>query len=143
MFHRGLAVAAAAVYLQCSPALAGDVVTLRCDFPEQGKVHAHYSDVVADAKGISITDYSTNKDTGKLEYVKIYDENEKKENREAYYRINRAEIAWGSTSNIFGLIMILSSSIDLRSGIEKDDVKMISKGKIDESPTQTGHCKPN
>ncbi len=137
-------VAMALSCFETSRALAADVVTLRCDFPTQGKIPAHFSEIIADQKGISVTDYITDKETGKLQYVKGYTSNSKEETKESYCRINSVEIAWGSTYKIAGTMAIFDSSIDLRTSVEKDDSKMIGgKDGMSEQPTQTGHCVPH
>ena len=132
----------AAVLLLVPAAHADTVVKLRCDFKEQGGVHAHWSTVIADQAGISITDYSANPD-GTTGYVKAYTTNKKEEARSEYYRINSAEIAWGSQSTLGGVVLKLDSSIDLGSGVEKDDVVMFMKGDMKQRPTNTGYCKSN
>ena len=117
MFACRLMVSASFACLLSSIALAGDVVTLRCDFPEEAKSTARYSNIIADDKGISLAHYSTNKDTGNLEYQKYYVSNEKEASRESRYRINKAEIAVRIIFTFIDTILILDSSIDLRSMI--------------------------
>jgi hypothetical protein len=134
--HQFLRVATALVILESSQALAGDVITLQCDFP------GYYDKIIADQKGISITEYKQNKETGKLEYVKVYYENKKDETSEQYYRINSAEIAWGSTYNLLGTVVKLDSTIDLRAGTVREDTMIMGK-EIKQRPTEAGTCKPD
>ena len=90
MLHRKLlCLAVALIVLEGSQAFAADVITLRCDFPQ---AKAHYNNVVADQRGISITSYTRDDETGKLQYVRNYTENKKDDSSETYYRINSAEI---------------------------------------------------
>jgi hypothetical protein len=129
-------VATALAILGSSQAFAADVVTLRCDFA------GFYTNIVADQRGISITQYQENKETKKLEYIKAYYENKKEATSEYYYRINSVEIAWGSKYNLLGTIVQLDSTLNLRTGIERDDMMFIGK-EVKQRPTQVGHCKPN
>ena len=69
--------AGAVLLLATEAASANDVVTLRCDFPEQDGVHAHWDDIIADQNGISITSYCQNSD-GTTGYVNVYTTNKKK-----------------------------------------------------------------
>ncbi len=140
MTGRESIVGVALVCLQSSLAFAGEVVTLRCDFPEQDGIAAFYNEVIADQRGISITSYTANKKTGQLEYVKIYTENKKDDASESSYRINSVEIAWEITLKLAG--MRFTYSIDLRSGIEKDDEQSFGKN-ASTRPTSIGHCKPD
>lgn len=121
-----------------APVHASDVVTLTCDFPEQHGLHAHYDKMVADQRGISVTSYSKNGE-GKLEYVKNYTENKKDDSSESYYRINSVEIAWGTTYYL--MKMKFDSSIDLRSGLARDDSMSLAKG--ESRPTEVGNCRPD
>jgi hypothetical protein len=132
LHRRLLYVATALAFFDGSRALAADVVTLRCDFPN------FYQNIVADQKGISITQYQPGKD-GKLEYVKSYTENKKDGGSESYYRINSVEIAWGTTYTLLG--MKFDSSIDLRAGVVKSDLMVLKT--LEQRPTETGACKPN
>ena len=68
--------AIAVVFLSGSRAIAADVVTIRCDYP------GYFQEIIADQRGISVTQYRTNKDTGQLKYVKNYTENKKEGNDE-------------------------------------------------------------
>jgi hypothetical protein len=129
---RVLHVATAVILFGGSQAFAADVVTLRCDYPN------FYQNIIADAKGISITQYQPGKD-GKLEYVKTYTENKKDEGSESYYRMNSVEIAWGTTYALLGMKM--DASIDLRTGVMKSDLMMLKTAQ--QRPTETGACKPN
>ena len=130
--RRLLYVAAALAVFDGSQALAADVVTLRCDYPN------FYQNIIADDKGISVTQYQPGKD-GKLEYVKNYTENKKGDGIDSYYRINSVEIAWETTYSLMG--MKFDSSIDLRAGVVKNDSMTLKS--LQQGPTETGKCKPN
>ena len=89
-----------------SAASASDVVRLRCEFAAvPNGLQAHFSDVIVDQRGISITDFTKNEKTGQIEYVKNYTEIKKDDTSESYYRMNSAEVAWGSQHNLFGTIV--------------------------------------
>jgi hypothetical protein len=130
--RRFLYIATALAVLDVSQALAANVVTLHCDYPH------FYQEIIADDKGISITQYQETKE-GKLQYVKNYTENKKDDGSESYYRINSVEIAWGTNFKLLG--MKSDSSIDLRTGVMKSDLMVLKN--FEQRPTEIGTCKPN
>jgi len=126
--------------VQSSLALAGDVVTLRCDFPAKGNAPAYYKEIIADQNGISETsrDMKTNEIT-----FKAYTSNAKSSIRpNSYYRINVAEIAWGWKLDALPSSEQFDSNIDLRRGEVSQSATSIGKDGIT-NLTDTGNCKPD
>jgi hypothetical protein len=78
---------------------------------------------VADKVGITETDYDDGGGFNKNTFVIVYTTNERGQGKESFYRINRAEVSWGTARNSsIGTIIKYESWIDRKTGIIKRDL---------------------
>jgi hypothetical protein len=107
------AISFASMYALCTippcSAKDDDEIVLECKYVDRD-IHDH---VVADGKGITITQYRDNK------YVRNYMTNEKEALHTGYYRKNRSEIAWGNSYLYREKLVQFDSFIDRKTGVMK------------------------
>ena len=96
--------------IQLCSAKDDDEIAFECKYTERD-MHDH---IVADDKGITITQYHDNK------YVRNYTTNEKDGSHTGYYRKNRSEVAWGNSYIYNNKLVQFDSFIDRKTGIMKN-----------------------
>lgn len=96
--------------IQLCSAKDDDEIVFECKYTERD-MHDH---IVADDKGITITQYHDNK------YVRNCTTNEKDGSHTGYYRKNRSEVAWGNSYIYNNKLVQFDSFIDRKTGIMKN-----------------------
>ena len=108
----GFALAYTVCTIQLCSAKDDDEIVFECRYIDND-IHDH---VVADSRGITITQYRGN------QFVRTYTTNEKDGSHTGYYRKNRSEIAWGHTYFLSNKPQLIDSFIDRKTGILKNTV---------------------
>jgi hypothetical protein len=102
-----------------------DEIVFECKYEQPAFMAGYHAHLVADAAGISVTQYDNQN-----RYVRTITTN--KPDGSSYYRKNKFEIAWGSTFLLNGKGYQTNSFIDRKTGIIKNAGS--------DGPTEIGKC---